>query len=72
MREVYIQLLIMIFFYAMFIMINNNNANKNKSTVGAVFGAQAQQASGSGPKVPRQWICREWVTELGLDGVNAS
>ena len=40
--------------------------------VGAVFGAQAQQVGGSGPKVPRQWICRERVTELGLDEVNVS
>ena len=40
--------------------------------VGAVFGAQAQQVSGSGPKDPRQWIYREWVTELGLDEVNVN
>ena len=40
--------------------------------VGAVFGAQAQQVSGSGPKGPRQWICREWVTELGLNEVNVN
>ena len=40
--------------------------------VRAVFGAQAQQVSGFGLKDPRQWICREWVTELGLDEVNVN
>ena len=38
--------------------------------VGADFGAQAQWAGDPGPKDPQQWICREWVEELGQDRVH--
>lgn len=41
-------------------------------TVESVFKAQAQQVGDSGPKNPRQWICRERVTELGLNNVNVN
>ena len=40
--------------------------------VGPLFGAQAQQIDDSGPRSPRQWICREWVTELGPNEVSVS
>ena len=40
--------------------------------VGSVFRAQTLQVGDSGPKNPRQWICRERVTELGLNEVNVS
>ena len=33
--------------------------------VGSRFGAQAQKVWGLGPMSPKQWICREWVKELG-------
>ena len=41
-------------------------------SVGPRFGAQAQQVGGSGPRSPRQWICREQVTELGLNEVSVN
>ena len=40
--------------------------------VGLVFRAQAQQVGDSGPKNLIQWICRERVTELGLNEVNVN
>ena len=40
--------------------------------VGSIFGAKAQQVGDYGPKSPGQWICRERVTELGLNEVSVS
>ena len=40
--------------------------------VGPRFGAQAQQVGGSGPRSPKQWICRKRVIELGPNEVNVS
>ena len=39
---------------------------------GLVFGVQAQQVGDSGPRSPRQWICRERVIELGPNEVSVS
>ena len=38
--------------------------------LGSRFGVRAQQLCGSGPRSPKQWICREWVTRTGLWYVN--
>ena len=40
--------------------------------VGPLFRAQAQQVGDSSPRSPRQWICRERVTELGPNEVSVS
>ena len=48
----------------------NHNESFFKIIVRADFGAQAQWAYDSGPKDPQQWICKEWVEELGQDRVH--
>ena len=40
--------------------------------VGSQFGAEAQIVWCLGPMSPIQWICREWVKELGLSELDNS
>ena len=38
--------------------------------VGSQFIAQAQKIWDMSPVSPIQWICREWVEELGINELN--